>query len=172
MLFYILWSIVVLYLNGKAATFAKKRALSLQNKPLPDILHDVLPKIYHDTPDYLLWMCILYAAFFKCDVATGEVLRLLCSMSLRPIFICLTTFPTCCDFNKNNKSFYGQLVQSTHDLMFSGHTCCFLFLGNVIKGYGIIRYLFPLTLIAARQHYTIDVVVAILVYHFIPIIIP
>ena len=172
---FFLWGIAVVYVNYLAATYASKRVLLLQDKPLPDILHDVFPKLYNKhVPDYLLLLCIVYTffnyTFFNCKVHNIDVFILLCSLSLRPIFICLTTFPSCNEEEEEkNPSLYCKLFLSKHDLMFSGHTCCFLFFGSVIRGTlgSCVSWFFPLSLVAARQHYTIDIVVAMLVYQHI-----
>ena len=168
-LFYFMWGLIVVYLNFISAKFATKRSKLLHDIPLPDLLHDTFPKIHKHVPDYLLLFCASLMIYYRPNLK--EALRLLCSLSLRPIFICLTTFPTCFQEaeNEENTSFYSKLFLSKHDLMFSGHTCCFLFFGHTINSI-CIKYLFPLTLIASRQHYTIDVIVAMLVYSNIPIL--
>ena len=169
LLFYLLWLLLIVYVNYLAAQYASFRALKVQDNPLPDILHDVLPKIHKHSPDYLLLCCLVFILCCNTEISTVNSLRLLISLSLRPIFICLTTFPSCVeeDEKEEDKSLYTKLFLSTHDLMFSGHTCCFLFFGSAIPGtMGFcIRWFFPLSLIAARQHYTIDVVVAMLVFY-------
>ena len=169
LLFYILWLLVVIYVNYLAAQYASYRALRIQDIPLPDIFHDVLPKIHKHSADYLLLSCICILYCNTYEITTINKLRLLISLSLRPIFICLTTFPSCIeeDEKEEDKSLYSKLFLCKHDLMFSGHTCCFLFFGNAIPGtIGVcIRWFFPISLIAARQHYTIDVIVAMLVFY-------
>ena len=168
---FILWGVAVVYFNKMASNFATNRAMMIEDKPLPDILHDIIPKIHIHVPDYLLFSCISYIVFFNVHVSNANIVRLLCTLSLRPIFVCLTTFPTCFHLKEKNKSLYDKLFLSEHDLMFSGHTCCFLFFGSVIGGalgFGV-KFVFPLSLIAARSHYTIDVIVAMLVYHSIPV---
>lgn len=65
---------------------------------------------------------------------------------------------------------YSRLLMSQHDYMYSGHTCIFMFLGGALPGmlgYGV-QFACPLLLLtASRQHYTIDVVVAMVVYTLI-----
>ena len=69
------------------------------------------------------------------------------------------------------------MIGYTHDLMYSGHTIVFIFLGKMIEddyysniflyiSGNIIQYIFPISLILSRQHYTIDVVVAMITYNF------
>jgi hypothetical protein len=72
--------------------------------------------------------------------------------------------------SKPNKkeTYYKKLFLSTHDLMFSGHTCIFMFFGKIIGGHIgiIIGYLTPVLLVMARQHYTIDILVSMIVYNY------
>ena len=160
----IIWVGVIIYLNHLAATFAKERAKKIEGRPLPDILHDILPHINRYTPDYLMFLSLVLCIF---DIKHVDVVILLCCLTLRPIFVCVTTFPSCVEMT-DSKSMYSKLFLSTHDLMFSGHTCIFTFCGLIIGGpLGfVIKFLFPISLIAARQHYTIDVIVAMFVYRF------
>jgi len=67
-----------------------------------------------------------------------------------------------------NGSFYSKLFLSTHDLMFSGHTCFFIFFGKIINGYigCFIQYFLPIVLIMSRQHYSIDIMVSFFVYNY------
>ena len=53
--------------------------------------------------------------------------------------------------------------------MFSGHTCSFLFMGKIINGNigYILGYILPITLIMAKVHYSIDILVSIFVYNYI-----
>ena len=66
-------------------------------------------------------------------------------------------------------TYYAKIFLSTHDLMYSGHTCIFSFLGKIIGGYiGIlVQFIFPILLVMSRQHYTIDILVSVLMYNFI-----
>tara|TARA_Y100000591_G_C21823585_1_gene695155 strand:+ start:471 stop:1025 length:555 start_codon:yes stop_codon:yes gene_type:complete len=169
----LIWIIIIIYLNHIASKFAYKRSLLIEDKPLPDLLHDLFPIINRFTPDYLILLCFFIYFLLRIEFNSSEVIKLYCSLSLRPFFVCMTTFPTSQHIKEEKKSLYAKLFLSSHDLMFSGHTCIFFFFGNVINGIlgNTIKYLFPFTLIAGRQHYTIDVVVAMLVYGYINLII-
>ena len=72
------------------------------------------------------------------------------------------------------------LFLSTHELMFSGHTIFMSFLGStcflirtqsllvhyiLVSTGAFLRFVLPLSLVAAKQHYTVDVIVAMIVYH-------
>ena len=60
--------------------------------------------------------------------------------------------------------------------MFSGHTIVFIFLAKLILNNNnnrilyylgnIIQYLFPLSLITSKQHYSIDVLIAMIIYRY------
>jgi hypothetical protein len=166
---YVVWVMLVVVANKMAALFAKRRAEACLHPyhPLPDILHEYIPRVNTHLPDYLLLILILYCIITRQYITIEQLNSLLLSLSIRPIFVCVTTIPTCMDKPNDKLSLYDTLFVSTHDLMFSGHTCLFGFIGIVIGGYTgfIIQYILPLTLIAARQHYTMDVLVAMVVYH-------
>ncbi len=167
LLLYFLWGGAVVYFNCWAATFAAQRSKKLNDTPLPDVLHDILPKIDDHAPDYLLLLCFVFVFCRGLHVAPSDVARLLVCLSLRPVFVCMTTFPTC--YRVEPSSVYSRLFLSRHDLMFSGHTCVFMFFGLVVHGVlgCVVRFVFPLSLNAARQHYTVDVAVAMLLYSFV-----
>jgi len=167
---YVIWLGGIIILNSAVATFAKGRAqlLSSLYKALPDLAHDYLPRLPVHVPDYLLLFALFSAIGFH-DIDRQSVRSLLYCLSLRPMFVCLTTLPTCMprpDFK--TKSLFSKLFLSTHDLMFSGHTIVFLFSGSLIGGNlgSFISYLLPATLVAARQHYSIDVLVAMVLWQF------
>ena len=78
---------------------------------------------------------------------------------------------------RNNTNYYSQIFTSTHDLMYSGHTILFIFLGKIVEedyysniflylSGKVIQFIFPISLILSRQHYTNDIVVSIIVYNF------
>lgn len=172
------WGIAIVYLNYVASCAATRRARAIPDQPLPDLLHDLLPQLDNHVPDYLLFLCAAYtcalAFVHGTPVARHNVDSLLVCLTLRPIFICLTSFPTCYQSgirpdHQENGSLYETLFLNKHDLMFSGHTCCFVFFGHVFGGAlgWLARFALPFSLVAARYHYTIDVVVAMMVYHIV-----
>ena len=170
MIFYILWVNVIVILNYLAASYAKYRAETFCVSPykaLPDILQETLPPLPKYIPDYMLVLLGGLVYFLNIAVSLHEFDRLLYCLSLRPLFVCATIFPTCMEKTKDSKQIIHKILHSTHDLMFSGHTCCFMFFGRLIGGNvgTIVGYIFPITLVQAKQHYTIDTVVSMLVYN-------
>ena len=141
--------------------YRAEKLLKFPYEPLPDVVHTYIYKTPFILPDVLLFFSIIYC--LNNGVFTKLNLQALYkSLCLRPIFSLCTTLPTCVE-NKPCKNVYSKIFLSTHDLMFSGHTCIFLFLGNSVNSI-IIKYLFPLTLITSRQHYTIDVLTSFFIY--------
>jgi len=171
LLIYIFLTFSVIILNRLGGIYANKRGEKLLDQPykkLPDIIQDYLPSISMNKPDYLLVATILYSITYIDNDLYIYYNTLLLSLTVRPIFVCITTLPTCMPKPKSNSSLYNNFINSTHDLMFSGHTCIFSFCGKLVGGNigFIFQYLFPISLIMSRQHYTIDVLVAITVYNY------
>ena len=174
---YIVWFLFVIFINTLASIKAKQNAERYYEDAyvsLPDITHRNLPKIYPMFPDYLLLFLLINSIY---SVYTNnhnnlylELNSLLTSLSIRPIFIISTTLPACIDRPNRNRivSLYERVFLSTHDLMFSGHTCMFIFYGKLLGGnIGFIsQYIFPITILMARQHYTMDVLVSYFVYNY------
>ena len=63
---------------------------------------------------------------------------------------------------------YSYFFNQEFDLMFSGHTCVFIFIGKVLDNeLGLyVQLMLPITLIMARQHYSIDVLCSMFVYNY------
>ena len=177
---YLPWILIVGYLHTLCVSYTKERAekyLRFPYSPLPDILQEKLPTIDTRTPDKLLFISMLYTVINvvwnqKYGIVNDEIVSLLCIFSIRPLFCCLTILPSCMPKPKK-VSLYGDLFLSTHDLMFSGHTCVFVFMGKIINGYTgyIIGYILPITLIMSKIHYSIDVFVSMFVYNYIDLFI-
>jgi hypothetical protein len=66
------------------------------------------------------------------------------TMSMRPtLYVCYAPsrcgryFPSCyqhgVDYENKNASWYSRLFLSKNDLMFSGHTCFFMFCGSTVR---------------------------------------
>lgn len=155
--------------------------------PVYDIIHIHTQPISLHSPDYLLILASC-AALFKCYLIyhvqllrflENEINILSCCLLLRSITTQLTIVPTCMPLpNKKTPSKYSTLFVSTHDLMYSGHTILFIFFGKILEYNSsytwlymypakIIQYIFPISCILSRQHYTIDVVISMIVYNYV-----
>ena len=161
MITYLFWFFSTLCLNELASIYATKKAK--KNKIfqiLPDIIHEHIPKIRSEIPDVLLFFCAAATLW----IPLKNIESLLWSLSVRPIFVCATILPTCV---QDSNLFY--FSQKTNDLLFSGHTCFFMFFGDqynsvILKLF--IKYCLPFTLVIARQHYTVDILVSMFVYNY------
>jgi len=162
----------IIIINKLSSIYAHKRSLLIKEPytPLPDILHDILPVINVNVPDYiLLFLFINYIFIHGLD---NNYYPLIYSFILRPFFVISTTIPTCMKYiDTHELSYYNRFFVSSHDLIYSGHTLFFIFFGKSNGGYiGLfINYIIPLTLISSRQHYTIDVFVSFIVYNYFEI---
>ena len=158
--------------NFMSAMFTQLAAIRLMNEPygaLPDLIHLTTPVIDMYTPDYFLGGSTLYALTYYNDLENVEknLSVLVSCLYIRSITMFLTMMPTCMPYREpTQQSFYGSLFHTSHDLMFSGHSLCFFFLGNITNT-PVINYVGPFLLIVARQHYTIDVLVSALVYNYV-----
>jgi len=151
------------YMVGNHAMRVAHRTLRNPNQGLPDVLHAILPHIHIQIPDVAV-VCILLASFKFVDQAI--VNRVLVCFLVRPVFVCATTLPS---------PIPAEAYFHTHDLMFSGHTILFLAAAQLLHTH---HHAFPgmcvgiggpLLLVAARQHYTIDILVATAVFLATPI---
>lgn len=192
------------YLNYLASKNCKKNAeLYLENpyNPVYDIIQYHAPIINLHTPDYLILLTAITAyirylfllLLTSNDIYTifiikfnKHIINLVYSFLLRGITTRLTIIPTCMPKptvpkkNLSNYYYYNNvslMIGYTHDLMYSGHTIVFIFLGKMIEddyysniflyiSGNIIQYIFPISLILSRQHYTIDVFIAMITYNF------
>ena len=134
-------------------------------EPLPDIIHMLLPKIHTIIPDYLL-LSLIPIILYKCEYLVNFNKNIICigiCTIIRSFSIFFTIFPTL-PKPDNNNNIYQKYLVSTHDLMFSGHSLFFIGIGNMLDS-TLIKILGPFSLVLARQHYTIDVLVSGLVYY-------
>ena len=151
--------------------------------PLPDIIQNNFISTQTHLPDYLILISFILFIIKNIYLYNYYILylnlyTLNLSLLLRSITISVTILPSCMPIHFfNNNNLYQQLFNSSHDLMFSGHTILFIFLSNIINHHNlllhlssiIIKYLFPISLITSKQHYTIDVIIAMIIYRYFKI---
>ena len=175
--FYVPWTAAVLILHICSVKYTTERAEKLLKEPytpLPDIMQEILPILDIRIPDKLLFSTTLYTIihliwYQNMIIFNQQLLIVLIAFSIRPFFCCLTTLPASLPKLESNL-IYDKYFISNHDLMFSGHTCFFLFMGNNINNTYIrfiIIYIFPLTLIMSKLHYSIDIFVSMFIYNYI-----
>ena len=150
---------------------------------LPDIIQNNIIETNNHLPDYLLLVTI-FIFFIKIFYYNLNLYNLYLnlyslnfSLLLRSITISITILPSSMPIQFfNNNNIYEVLFNNSHDLMFSGHTIFFTFLAKLILNNhnnrmlyysgNIIQYIFPLSLITSRQHYSIDVLIAMIIYRY------
>lgn len=166
---YLLLGISMNICSSYAVYFIAVQAIEDPFTPLPDLLHVYTPKINTYIPDYFLGLSILYALLFynnEYHNIEENLWTFANCVMLRSFSVFLTIKPTCMPENKKlYQSYYSSLFHTTHDLMFSGHTLCFAFIGYITQT-PTVYYIGPTLLVLARQHYTIDAIMAGLVYNY------
>lgn len=160
-------------LNVDSSKYVKQKAERQLKNPyesLPDIIHDNFPPIYFYTPDRFLMILSTISIIYVNSLL--EIYKnLLClgiCLFIRSFFIRITIFPSCIPRNRINKKLplYDQCFLSSHDFMFSGHTIFYFFFGNILN-YNIIKIIGPILSVTSRQHYSIDVIIAGIIYSYI-----
>lgn len=159
-------------INLVSAMWTQIAVIRLMSGPydaLPDLIHLTTPAIDTFIPDYFLGASTLYAitCYDNLENVEKNLTVLVICIYLRSITMFLTMMPTCMpERDPTQGSFYGSLFHTTHDLMFSGHSLCFFYIGSITNT-PVIYFVGPFLLIVARQHYTIDVLVSALVYNYV-----
>jgi hypothetical protein len=160
------WMIFSCGLNICAAYLATHRAkqLSANIRPLPDVLLEILPILPDWIPDIfvliIILLDILVPFIIHGDVNDYSGLKHIVNMFTYIMFIrSLTTWVTTLPSPLLTKSSlgYGQ-----HDLIFSGHTAIMFCAAKSNIGY-LFAGIGTLTVLCARQHYTVDVIIAIVI---------
>jgi len=151
----LLWSLSIC-LNLGSTYIATYRAKQLpdKSKPLPDVCLEILPVLPDWIPDtFILCVCLIDVLlpfqFENFLIVSSN------AMFIRAITTWVTTFPT--PLLSSSTLGYGQ-----HDLMFSGHTVILFSAAHSFVGYTI-AILGAISILCARQHYTIDVLIAIII---------
>ena len=146
---------------------SKRQKPIVDSKPLPDIGHEIFPRIPQFIPDILVLFSILSLVFLRCIPSANYVKSICLVYILRSIIITSTIYPP------PRILLYG----SCADLMFSGHTVTFYAVADLLDAHTqscritttiLLRVIFPITLISARMHYTSDVLVAAAIMHLLP----
>lgn len=180
----ILGSLLVNTVGARIARLTAHRRLLKPYEPLPDIVHRAFPPFLPvHLPDFLIAFGTLIVSLNWRSTDANLQCLLACSIALwaRSVTIVLTTLPSpvprrTVPFADNP---YTYLFCSSHDLVFSGHTVVMNTIGSLIWNIDwrdsrvltlcqlcalMFRFVFPFSLAVVRQHYTIDVVVAIIAF--------
>lgn len=140
-------------INRVAAFYANKWATrrwkGRSPPPLPDVALDRLPHLPYWVPEAFLLVAVLNCALFGNMTVFFQVARP--AMLMRALLILVTLYPT-----PVLNTFVGY---GTYDLMFSGHTTLLLAASNTPGEYAW-ALAGMLSILASRQHYTSDVLVA------------
>ena len=180
--------------NIISAHVCRARSKGLLKEPfycLPDLGHELLPRLPHYMPDFLLVpLMVLTVLTCLVHLRTDENAVLLVTNGLlfagRGFCSVLTTMPTCMPDTDSPEwkqkgellKLYDFFLHSPYDLMYSGHTSIFLTcalawhryipitsvylqIGQLLSRIAMV--LGPITLVAARQHYSVDVVIALII---------
>ena len=162
MVLWICYAAVLNHLASRATTARSLRMTGDRFAPLPDLGFDLLPALHVRLPDLALafllvwttWVCVAN----KINT-TAHLFVLGATYTLRAFIVVLTIPPSPLD--PSTSSWVG-----THDLMYSGH-CLFYFTCLSLLGSPPWLYVvFALTLVASRQHYTVDVVMSWIVWRW------
>lgn len=144
----------VLLVNRVAASFAESQArghpIMKQKHRLPDLLLDRLPIIPYWVPETITGAMVLNV------LSSSHALTFL--QTSLPVF-CMRAAIICCTYYPTPMLLRPHFGQSAYDLMFSGHTTMLFSAAYSVPTYAVAS-LGALSIVAARQHYTADVVVA------------
>jgi len=166
-----------------------KKGLSIgleKQKPLYDIIQQncinlrrwrILPEIFHFIPILLLGCCWLYNLFENIQIS-NDALEIFFSKHgtlfyLRPLLFSSTLLP-----DSSQNCIQNRSLGSCFDLIFSGHASimylCTYILRDIFK-IGVLLYytlqfnniFTSFLIIICRNHYTVDVLLAIIITHFV-----
>ena len=156
-----LWglSICVNIGSTKIATY-RSMLLPSNSKPLPDVCLEILPVFPDWIPDAFI-LCVFLIDVLLPFQFENFLIASSYAMFIRSITTWVTIFPT--PLLSVSTLGYGQ-----HDLMFSGHTIMLFSSAHTYLGY-IIASLGAISILCARQHYTIDVLIAIIIVELLKI---
>jgi len=181
-------SAVAFHIAMMIITYNKGISLGLQyQKPLYDIVQQhtinlkryrIIPEILHFIPTVLLVLYILYNYYISDYVIANMALEKFFTKHgilfyLRPILFSSTLLP-----DSSQMCLTSQSIGSCFDLIFSGHsTIMFLttyILRDIFNIGAVLFYTLQINnlltsflIIACRNHYTVDVLLAIIITHFV-----
>jgi hypothetical protein len=166
-----------------------KKGLSIgleKQKPLYDIIQQncvnlrrwrILPEIFHFIPILLLGCCWLYNLFENIQIS-NDALEIFFSKHgtlfyLRPLLFSSTLLP-----DSSQNCIQNRSLGSCFDLIFSGHASimylCTYILRDIFKIGALLYYTLQFNniftsflIIICRNHYTVDVLLAIIITHFV-----
>ena len=166
-----------------------KKGLSIgleKQKPLYDIIQQncinlrrwrILPEIFHFIPIMLLGCCWLYNLFENIQIS-NDALEIFFSKHgtlfyLRPLLFSSTLLP-----DSSQNCIQNRSLGSCFDLIFSGHASimylCTYILRDIFKIGALLYYTLQFNniftsflIIICRNHYTVDVLLAIIITHFV-----
>ena len=125
-----------------------------QRPPLADIGHAVLPKLHHWLPEIWLLVSLVMCAASGSDCVDQFFRISSVGMLLRAVVILTTLLPTPVE---ETVALYAR-----YDLMFSGHTVLLFSASTTLFQYAWAAA-GAVVIVAARQHYTCDVFVALII---------
>ena len=178
-LFQLLYCILLNYYASINCKRIAERYLEHPYIPVYDIIHKYAPHINIHIPDKLIITTGIFTSikylYFSGSNLGANITCVFYSFLLRFITTQVTIMPTCMPRPLHTGNLYSKLFSSTHDLLYSGHTIVFIFLGKILYDDNniylkiisyIVQIAFPISLVFARQHYTIDVIISMIVYNY------
>ena len=160
--------------------WAAQRAHYYKNRCLVDVIHNNIPRLPHWVPDIMVWGATLVFILFSPPRQWIQFIILFCLLTLlKSIIVQTTVFPTL--HRQCNRPFFSP-QGNCNDYMYSGHmmmvTLALLFLWRssgliTVSTWFIFLLVTAITISAAHNHYTVDVVVAwilttLVFFQFIP----
>ena len=150
--------------------------------PLRDVVHELLTTpLPLWLPDLLICLCIAVTVLHGLWPSEALVRRAALCFLARAVTVSVTSLPPCAPpaVSKELVEHWALRVlfwPSAFDLMYSGHTLAFLAFSDLWAAQApntaqwaalerCARWWFPFTLVWARQHYTVDVLVSYLVFY-------
>lgn len=167
-IFFLFTTSVLNIMSIFSTNYIAEKYIEKPYETLPDIIMKNTKPINVHVPDYVMILILSYILCFE-NILYNHTVLTYCYF-IRFLTLHMTIFPSPLQSNKNIRNTIIYKINSTHDLMFSGHTIMFMYIGDVFENNIInfvIKYLFPILMVLSRQHYTIDIFVSMIVYNYI-----